>query len=70
MTIARVFLNSSIDWLFISPIANILLNDSLLLLLFEENAKFLNITCTVFNRFGSDRATTIIRVCGMLLSLK
>lgn len=67
VTTARVFLNSSVDILSSYPMETILINDSMLLMLFEEDTKFLNVTCIVSNRFGSDRATTIIRVCGMLI---
>lgn len=67
VTTARVFQNSSVNLLFDYPMENILLNDSILLWLFEEDTKFLNVTCIVFNRFGSDTASTIIRVCGMLI---
>ena len=67
VTTARTFLNSSVDILSSHSMQNILLNDSILLSLFEEETKFLNVTCTVINRFGSDTATTSIRVCGMLI---
>ena len=67
ITTARIFLNSSVSLLFDQPMENILINDSILLLLFEEDTKFLNVTCKVFNRFGSDTASTIIQVCGMLI---
>ena len=67
---ARIFLNSSVNLLFSPPMDIIHLNNSILLLLFEEEAKsVLNITCRVFNRFGSDTATTIIRACGMLVEV-
>ena len=69
VTTERIFQNSSAKLLYSHPMESILLNDSMLLLLFEEETKYLNVTCAVFNRFGSDTATTIIRVCGMLIKI-
>ena len=65
MTTSRIFVNRSAQELLSNPSHRTLLNDSKLLLLFEEETNFINITCAVFNDFGIDRATTMIRICGM-----
>ena len=66
MTVTRTLTNSrSIEKLFSSQTMDLIVNSSLLSVLFEENTAHLNILCTVSNSFGSVEAMTVIRVCGM-----
>ena len=45
------------------------LNTTLNILLQEDTAA-IKVTCTVFNKFGSDNASTLIELCGNVLIVK
>ena len=65
MTLRQALDDSSVDiMLLTSPTMDLVINTSLLALLFEERTGFLNVECIVSNAFGEDRATSTIRVCG------
>ena len=67
MTMTRIFRNSTVDSeVLLSKLAAYLsLHPSQVGSLFEEDTAILRITCIVSNSFGSDNATTDIRMCGM-----
>ena len=64
MTLTRALVNGSVEVLLTSPTGDLLVNTSLLALLFEESTLVLNVKCIVSNHFGEGSATSTIRVCG------
>lgn len=65
MTVTRTMTSGASEILLTRQTMNLLLNSSLLTMLFEDNTSGFTVACTVSNSFDTDVKMTSIRVCGM-----
>lgn len=50
-------------------VAEVFLDSNILFPLFDNDTKIVNITCQVYNSYGSDNMTSLIRTCSKFLDI-